>query len=105
MPLDVLQAYLDYLVSTREIRAFQVGKVKMYEQFIKIIDIKDSYEKELGDKTYSFTEIKNEHGHMVLIQELQKDEYGHAEPIGGILIPINQLGPFVDALLDAKFKE
>ncbi len=102
MPIEIIQPHLDYLVSIRSVHAFQVGEVTMYEQFLKIKDIIDIREKEIGNKTYCFTEIKNENGHMVLIQELLKDQHEHSEPIGGIVIPIEQLDNFVDAMLDVR---
>ena len=91
-----LEKHLQLLVFENEIYVKQFGPTRVYYPNHRLHYL-DFIKLNVGNRTYWFDVMKNEYGSYLVIQEKRKinEEY---ETKGSILIPINKINLFINAL-------
>jgi len=94
--------HLEKLTSTREGYKISYGKTTVYYPNGKMIHHFKKEDLILGDKAYSFFYVVNNFGKFMYLQEKKQDRLGASEVVGGLIIPINKLGEFVNAIIESS---
>ena len=94
--------HLEKLTSTREGYKISYGKTTVYYPNGKMIHHFKKEDLLLGDKAYSFFYVVNNFGKFMYLQEKKQDRLGASEVVGGLLIPINKVEEFVNAIMESS---
>lgn len=94
--------HLEKLTSTREAYKLNFGKTTIYFPNGKMIHHFKYEDISLGDKIYSFYYVINNFGEFLYLQEKKQDRLGAIDVIGGLMIPIKELGNFVRVILNSS---
>ena len=99
--------HLEKLTSTREAYKLSFGKTTIYFPNGKMIHHFKKEDIILGEKTYSFYYVLNNFGKFLYLQEKKQDRLGAVEVVGGLILPVEQIGSFVKAIvsLSKEIKE
>lgn len=96
--------HLERLTSTREAYKLSFGKTTIYFPNGKMIHHFKQEDIKLGEKTYSFYYVINNFGKYLYLQEKKQDRLGAIEVVGGLMIPVEQIGNLVKSIV-ASSKE
>jgi biotin operon repressor len=94
--------HLEKLTSTREGYKISYGKTTVYYPNGKMIHHFKKEDLILRDKAYSFFYVVNNFGKFMYLQEKKQDRLGASEVVGGLLIPVNKIGEFVNAIIESS---
>lgn len=93
--------HLEKLTATREAYKLDFGKTTIYYPNGKMIHHFKKEDLMIGDKTYSFYQVINNFGKFLYLQEKKQDRLGTLEVVGGLLIPVEKLEAFINALVES----
>lgn len=99
LPFDkrAIQKHLEVLTHTNVAYTAMVGPTKLYYPNERAMHSGFDRKITLNSRRFGISDIENQLGHFILIQEIKEDDIG-----GGILIPFSHFDRFVDELKSVR---